>query len=82
MQKYFTLGGKILQKRSKNKNYGKVKGHCHYAGKYRGTAHSICNLKFNVPNEIAVAFHNGSHYDYHFITKELPYEFEGKFFPF
>ena len=30
-------------------------------------------------NEITVAFHNGSNYDYRFITKELANEFEGKF---
>ena len=30
-------------------------------------------------NEIAVVFHNGSNYDYHFIIKELASEFEGKF---
>ena len=47
--------------------------------KNRGAAHSICNLKFNVPNEISVVFHNGSNYDYHFIIKELANEFEGKF---
>ena len=28
-----------------------------YTGKCRGAAHSICNLKFNVPNEIPVVFH-------------------------
>ena len=42
-------------------------------------AHSICNLKFNVPNEIHEVFHNGSNYDYHFIIKELADEFVGKF---
>ena len=50
-------------------NYRKVRDHCHYAGEYRGAAHSICNLKFNVPNEISVVFHRGSNYDYHFIIK-------------
>ena len=29
-----------------------------------GAAHSIFNLKFNVPNETPVFFHNGSKYDF------------------
>ena len=41
---------------AKDRNYQKVRDHCHYTGKYRGTAHSICNLKFNVPNDIPVVF--------------------------
>ena len=49
-----------------------------YTGK-RSTAHSICNSKFNVPNYTHVVFHNGSNYDYHYITKELANEFEKKF---
>ena len=60
------------------KNY-KVKDHCHYTGKYRGAAHNICNLRYKVPKEIPVVFHNGSIYDYHFIIKELVKEFEGNF---
>ena len=28
-----------------DKKYHKVKGHCHYTGKYRGAAHDICNLR-------------------------------------
>ena len=63
----------------KSINYWKVRDHCHYTGKYRDTAHSICNLRFDVPNEIPVAFHNGSNYDYHFIVKELANEFQGQF---
>ena len=51
---------KILQKFAKDKNYRKVRDHCHYTGKYRGVAHSICNSKFNVSNEITAVFHNGS----------------------
>ena len=70
---------RILKKLSKSINYRKVREHCHYTGKFRRAAHGICNLKFNVPNEIPVAFHNGSNYDYHFIIKELANEFEGKF---
>ena len=53
--------------------------HSHFTGKYRSAAHSICNLRFNVPNEIAVVFHNGLNYDYHFIIKELANEFKGQF---
>ena len=60
------------------KNYRNVRDHCHYTGKYRGAAHSICNLKCNVPNEISLVFHHGSNYDYHFIIKELAIEFEGE----
>ena len=36
-------------------------------------------MKFNLPDEIASVFHNGSHYEYHFIIKELTNEFEGQF---
>ena len=60
------------------KNYN-VKDHCHYTGKYRGAAHNICNLRYKVPKEIPIVFHNGSAYDYHFIIKELVKEFEGNF---
>ena len=44
-----------------------IRDHCHFTGKRRGAAHSICNLRFNVSNEIPVVFHNGPNYDYHFI---------------
>ena len=62
----------------RKKNY-KVRGHCHYTGKYRGAAHNVCNLRYKVPKEIPVVFHNGSTYDYHFIIKELAKEFDGNF---
>ena len=52
-----------------DKNYLNVKDDCHYRGKYRGAAHSICNLKYIIPKEILVVFHNGLNYDYHFIIK-------------
>ena len=57
----------------------KVRYHCHYTGKYRGAAHNICNLRYKVPKEIPVVFHNGSTYDYHFTIKELVKEFKGNF---
>ena len=44
----YICGKKILKKFPKSINYWKVRGHCHYTGKYRGAAHRICNLKFNV----------------------------------
>ena len=62
-----------------NKKYHKVKDHCHYTGKYRGAARDICNLRYKLPKEIPVVFHNGSTYDYHFIIKELAETFEGEF---
>ena len=68
----------------------KKSDHSHYTGKYRGAAHSICNLKFSVPNEIPAVFHNGSNYFFFYfgsnyfsngsnIIKELANKFEGKF---
>ena len=62
-----------------DKKQQKVKDHCHYTGKCRGAAHNICNLRYKVPKEIPVVFHNGSTYDYHFIIKELVNEFDGNF---
>ena len=36
-------------------------------------------MKFNVPNESPVAFHNGSNYDLHFIMKKLSNKIKVKF---
>ena len=58
------------------KLYRKVRDHCHFTGKFRGAAHSICNLRYKIPHEIPVKFHNGSSYDYYFIIKELAEEFK------
>ena len=75
----YICGKIILKKLSKNINYRENRDHCHYTGKYSGAAHSLCNLKFNAPNEIPVVFHNPSNYDYRFIIKELANKSEGQF---
>ena len=75
----YSCGKRILKKLAKSENCWKVRDHCHYTGKYRGLKYSICNLRFNVPNEIPVVFHNGSNYDYQFIIKELANEYKGQF---
>ena len=58
------------------KKYHKVRDHCHDTGGYRGTTHSMCNLKYRLPKTISVVSSNGSNYDYHFIIKELAEGFE------
>ena len=60
------------------KNHG-VRDHCYYTEKYREAADDICNLRYKIPKEILVVFHNGSTYDYHFILKDLVEKFEGQF---
>ena len=69
---------KELSTDDSNKKYHKVRDHCHYTGKYRGAAHDIYNLRYNIPKEIALQS-NGSTHDYHFTIKELAEEFEGEF---
>ena len=46
---------------------------------FTGAAHSIFNLEQCVPKKIAIVFHNGSNYDYHFIITELAEEFKKQF---
>ena len=42
----------------KNLNYHKkVRDHCHYTGKFRGAAYSICNIRYKIPREIPVVYH-------------------------
>ena len=78
-QKKCYICKKIFSTDDDNKEYHKVRDHCPYTGKYRGAAHDICNLRYKIPKEIPVVFHNGSTCDYHFTMKELAEEFEEEF---
>ena len=59
------------------KNKKKVNNHCHYTWRFRGAAHSKCNLNYKVPKDIPVIIHNAS-YDTHFIINQLAEEFKGE----
>ena len=49
----------------------RVRDHCHFTGRYRGSAHNKCNLKYRKPKNIPVFFHNLSGYDSHLFIKKL-----------
>ena len=57
------------------KNYrDAVKDHCHMTGKYRGAAHSQCNLKLRInpkTDQIPVVFHNLRGYDAHHLMQAM-----------
>jgi len=49
----------------------KVRDHCHITGKYRGPAHSSCNLNLKYTKLIPVVFHNLKGYDAHHIITAI-----------
>ena len=49
----------------------KLRDHCHKTVKYRGAAHSKCNLKLKIRRKIPIIFHNLERYDGHIILKKL-----------
>ena len=57
----------------KNIESDKVRDHCHLTGKYRGPAHSKCNINVTQKqsNFIPFIFHNFSNYDCHMFFKKL-----------
>ena len=69
---------KMIPLTTEEKIYHNKQKICYICKKYYA-AHNICNLRYKVPKEIPIVFHNGSIYDYHFIIKELVKEFEGNF---
>ena len=73
--KYCHICNKEFKGGEKDKYYAKIRDHDHYFGKFRGAAHSICNLRYQEQREIPVVLHNGSNYDFHLIIKELAKEF-------
>ena len=79
---FVTHAKKIFSTDKNDKNafklYHKVRDHCHYTGKFRGVAHSICNLRYKTPKKIPAVFHNGSTYNYHFIINQLAKVFNGQ----
>ena len=61
-----------------NKKHRKVRDHDHYTGKYRGAAHTICNLRYTTQVDIPVFFDNGTNYDFNLIMTELAKEFRSE----
>ena len=49
----------------------KVRGHCHYTGKFRGAAHGKRNLALKKDKTVPVGFLNGTKYDFHLLVREL-----------
>ena len=54
-----------------NKSDLRVREHCHVTGKFRGSAHNLCNLNFQLTDKIPVIFHNLKGYDSQFIMQEI-----------
>ena len=47
----------------------RVSEHWHLPGKFRGTAHEVCKLKYKVPKFFPIVFHNLSGYNSHLFIK-------------
>ena len=49
----------------------KGRDHCHITGKFRGAAHSSCNINLQLTKKVPAIFHNLRVYDSHLIFDEL-----------
>ena len=47
----------------KPNEHQKVRYHCHITGKYRGTAHWICNANLKLSKKVSIIFNNLKGYD-------------------
>ena len=80
-KKCFICEKKFYNKKTKYyKNLMKVMDHDHYTSKYRGAAHSVCNLRYKKQEDIPVVIHNGSNYNFHLIITELSKEFRSEIY--
>ena len=50
---------------------GKVRDHCRIVEKYRGSAHSDCNINPKFNHKITVVFYNLENYDSHLVMQGL-----------
>ena len=65
----------MIKMKKRNLNYTKVRDQFHYTGRFRGAAHSICNLRYKIPQEIPVKFIMVQNMR----IRELAEEFKGQF---
>ena len=73
--KYCHICKKVFGEAKKHK---KVRDDDHYTGKFRGAAHSICNLRYSTQRDIPVFFDIGTNYDFDLVIPELAKEFKSE----
>ena len=62
--------GTLIRLKKEAEKCKKVCDHCHFTGRYRGCAHSICNPNYCSKRfKIPVFFHNMKNYDGHLIIQ-------------